>query len=111
MPRVAVPVTEVTRAGILPATEVNGDPTNNHYIPNDGATWLEVRNAGASSRTLTKVVNVTVDGNAVTNPTVALAASALKKVGPFPIGVYGSTFNFNVDHADIKITAYRLSTS
>jgi archaellum component FlaG (FlaF/FlaG flagellin family) len=109
MARVNVPVTEITRAGIVPATEVNGDATNNHYIANDGATWLEVRNAGASSRTLTKVINVTIDGNAVTNPTVTLAASAVKKVGPFPIATYGSTFNFNVDHADIKITAYRLA--
>nr|WP_221374403.1 hypothetical protein [Actinoplanes polyasparticus] len=110
MPRVIVPVTDVVRTGILPATEVNGDATNFHYINNDGATWLEIRNAGASPRTFTSVVNVTVDGQAVTNPTVALAASAIKKVGPFPIAVYGTTFNFNVDHADIKITAYRLAT-
>lgn len=111
MPRVVVPVTEVTRAGIVPATEVNGDATNFHYINNDGATWLEIRNAGASPRTLTKIVNVTVDDATITNPTVALAASAIKKVGPFPIAIYGTTFNFNVDHADIKITAYRLSNS
>jgi hypothetical protein len=109
MPRVNVPVTEVTRAGIVPATEVAGDATNFHYINNDGVTWLELRNAGASSRTFTSVVNVTVDGQTVTNPTVTLAASAIKKVGPFPITVYGTTFNFNVDHTDIKITAYRLS--
>jgi archaellum component FlaG (FlaF/FlaG flagellin family) len=111
MPRVVVPVTEVTRAGILPATEVAGDATNNHYVNNDGVTWLEIRNAGASSRTFTSVVNVTVDGAVVTNPTVTLAASATKKVGPFPTAIYGSTFNFNVDHTDIKITAYRLSNT
>ncbi len=111
MPRIVVPVTEVTRAGILPATEVNGDATNFHYIPNDGATWLEIRNAGASSRTLTPVINVKVDGQTVTNPSVTLAASATKKVGPFPVAIYGTTFNFNVDHADIKITAYRLSNA
>ncbi len=111
MPRIQVPVTEVTRAGILPATEVNGNATDNHYINNDGSTWLEIRNAGASTRTLTKVVNVIVDDATITNPTVSLAASATKKVGPFPIAIYGTTFNFNVDHADIKITAYRLSNT
>ncbi len=111
MPRIQVPVTEVTRQGILPATEVNGDASNNHYVNNDGVTWLEIRNAGASPRTLTKVVSVTVDDATITNPTVPLAASASKKVGPFPIAVYGSVFNFNVDHADIKITAYRLSNT
>lgn len=109
MPRIAIPVTEVTRAGILPATEVSGDATNFHFIPNDGATWLEIRNAGASTRTLTKILAVPVDDGTITNPTVSLAASAIKKVGPFPIGFYGTTFNFNVDHADIKITAYRLA--
>ncbi len=109
MPRVNVPVTDITRAGITPATEVNGDATNQHSFANDGATWLEVRNGGASPRTLTLVIGTTVDGNAVTNPTVALAASALKKVGPFPVGIYGTTMSVNVDHADIKLTAYRLS--
>jgi hypothetical protein len=111
MPRIVVPVTEVTRAGIVPATEVNGDSSNNHYMANDSASWLEIRNAGASTRTLTLVVNVTVDGQAVTNPTVSLAASASKKVGPFPIAIYGSTLNINVDHSDIKLAAYRLSNS
>ncbi|MGX6605664.1 hypothetical protein ACWKSP_26550 [Micromonosporaceae bacterium Da 78-11] len=107
-----MPVTEVNRVGILPATEIAGDAAQNHYISNDGVTWLEIRNAGASPRTFTSVVNVAgPDGAVVTNPTVALAASAIKKVGPFPIAVYGSTFNFNVDHTDIKITAYRLSNT
>ncbi len=110
MPRVNVPVTDVTRAGILPATEVNGDATNQHSFSNDGSTWLEVRNGGASPRTLTLVIGVAgPDGATVTNPTVALAASALKKVGPFPVGIYGTTMSVNVDHADIKLTAYRLS--
>ncbi len=111
MPRIQVPVTEITRAGILPATEVNGNATDNHYISNDGVTWLEIRNAGASTRTLTKVVNVTVDDATITTPPAALAASATKKVGPFPVSIYGTTFNFNVDHADIKITAYRLANA
>lgn len=111
MPRVNVPVTEVNRAGIVPATEVAGDATNNHYVNNDGVTWLEIRNAGASTRTFTAVINNTVDGQAVTNPTVTLAASATKKVGPFPVAIYGTTFNCNVDHTDIKLTAYRLANS
>jgi len=111
MPRVQVPVTEINRAGIVPATEVAGDATQNHYMNNDGVSWLEIRNAGASTRTLTLVIGTTVDSQAVTNPTVTLAASATKKVGPFPVGIYGSTLNCNVDHTDIKLTAYRLANS
>lgn len=109
MARVVIPVTEITKAGIAPATEVNGDATNNHYFANDSRTFLVVRNGGASTRTLTVKFAATVDGQAVTSRTYSLATTVTRFIGPFETGPYGTTVNVDVDHADIKLVAYRLA--
>jgi hypothetical protein len=111
MPRTAVPVTKITRAGVANATEVNGDPTNNHVIANDGKTWLEARNSNGAStaRTVTIHLSAVVDGQTVTSRTKAVPAGTTQKFGPFPIVQYGDQVQVDVDNAELKLTAYRLS--
>lgn len=111
MPRVAVPVTPVTRAGVVPANEVNGDPVNNHSVVNDGKVWLEVRNADAAVvRNLTVKFTTDVDGQVVTSRTYALPANmtAPRKFGPWPPQWYGQSIQVDVDNAALKLTAYRI---
>lgn len=108
MPRVAVPVTQITRAGVADPTETNGDATNNHVIPNNGRMLLEVRNSGAVSRTVTFRLPGVVDGQAVTPRAVSLAAGATRKFGPFPTGDYGSQLQVDVDNAELKLLAFGL---
>jgi hypothetical protein len=111
MPRVAIPVNTVTRAGIANATEVNGDTVNGHTLPNDGRTWLEVRNSNgaATARTVTIRLSQTVDGQTVTSRTKSIPAGTTHKVGPFPAGQYGDNLLVDVDNAELKLTAYRLA--
>lgn len=111
MPRVAVPVNTITRTGIAPAAEVNGDATNNHQIDNDGKTFLLVRNANGAStaRTVTVRVSQTVDGQAVTSRTKSVAAGTSAYMGPFPTSQYGSPLLVDVDNAELKLSAYRLA--
>lgn len=108
MARVNIPVTQITRSGVAPAAEVNGDATNNHTVNNDGRMFLLARNAGASTRTLTIRVNAMVDGQAVAARTVSLATTVSRYVGPFPVSQYGEDLLVDVDNADIKLTAYHL---
>lgn len=108
MARVSVPVTTITRAGVAPAAEVNGDSTNNHVVANDGKTVLLVRNANGSStaRTLTVVIQGAIDGFAPTPRTYSIPAAASRYIGPFDTVAYGTLMQVNVDNAELKLSAY-----
>lgn len=108
MPRVAVPVTQITRAGVAPAAETDGDPVNHHVVNNDGQVLLLVRNAGASARDITFRFASAVDGQAVTPRVVSVPASASRYFGPFPTSDYGEDLQVDVAHADLKLSAYHL---
>lgn len=115
MPRTALTITPVTRAGIAPPTQNNSDPANNHSLAyNSGGIIIEAQNTHA---TLARVVTVetpgVVDGLAVADLTVSVAATTTRLIGPFPPGVYNQgdgTVNINIDGsaADVKFRAYSL---
>ncbi|MFF1709303.1 hypothetical protein [Streptomyces sp. NPDC058268] len=106
MPRVNVPVTPITRAGVAPPTEVNGDATNQHVVQNNGRMILLVRNSGVTvARTVTLRIPSVVDGQTVTPRTVSIAQSASRYIGPFPTDSYGSSLQVDVDNAELKLLA------
>ncbi len=109
MPRVAVPVTAITKAGVTAAAEVNGDATNGHSIANNGSTFIVVRNNGASTRTLSINLQGAVDGQPITARTVSVATTVTKYVGPFDTTRYGTSIEAQVDHADLRLSAFRIS--
>lgn len=112
MPRVNVPVTSITRAGVAPATEVNGDATNNHSLANTGDCWIEVRNSGSTvARVLSAHFVNNVDGVTVDPKTWSIPTSSTRRIGPFPTRLYGTTLLIDVDNAELKLTAYRVATS
>jgi len=113
MPRVAVPVTTITRAGVAAPTEVNADVANGHFVAgNDGRIALELRNVGATTvRNVTAVFARTIDG--VTPSPVGrvmpVAVSSTRWYGGFPVADYGETLNLDVDHADLRLRAWRIT--
>jgi hypothetical protein len=112
MPRVDIPVTQITRSGVAPATEVNGDATNNHSVSNDGATWIEVRNSGSTvARTVSARFANTIDGQTTAAKTWSIPTSSTRRIGPFPVRYYGTTLQIDVDNAELKLTAYKVATT
>ncbi len=105
MPRVSVPVTQITRAGVAAPTEANGDPTNGHVISNNGRTILLVRNSGTTDRTVTLRLPGLTDGQSITPRTVTVPASATRYIGPFPTDAYGTQLQVDVDNAELKLGA------
>lgn len=89
-------------------TPLTGDATNGHVMFNDGATFFEFRNNGATVRTIDVLVPQDFDGDlAITARTYSLPASATDaKTGPFPVAVYGPELMINVSHSDVRILAY-----
>lgn len=107
MPRVNVPVTQITRAGVAAPTEVNGDATNNHVVANNGRVVLLVRNSGSTvARTVTLRLPGLTDGQAVTPRTVSIPISVSRYIGPFPTDAYGSSLQIDVDNAELKLLAF-----
>ena len=109
MPRVDLPHTNLTREGVAPGAEVSGDATNNHSVVNDGKVFLLARNSGAGDRTVTIVTPGTVDSQAVADRVISITAAASRYIGPFPPGDYGDPLSVDVEHTEVKLTAYHLA--
>jgi hypothetical protein len=108
MPRVNIPVTKATRAGV-PLVPTNGDPVNNHYVDNDGRTGVIVENSGSTvSRTVTFRISRTVDGQAVAPRAETLAVGEKQLFGPFDVNEYGGKLLLDVDNAELKLTVVRI---
>jgi hypothetical protein len=79
-------VNQITRAGLtdtLAAANVGGD-----LLPNTGKEWIEVNNGSGGS--INVLISGYVDGQAITVQTIAVGASARKKIGPFPPHLYNN---------------------
>lgn len=109
MPRVAVPVTQSSRAGTVLPTPTTGDATNNHSVANDGRVILMVKNTGATvSRNITFALTSTVDGLSVTARVESIPLGETQLFGPFDPNQYGTTLNVDVAHAELVLNAIRV---
>lgn len=120
MARIQIPAATIIRDGVTAATQVNADPTNNHYITdNTGRLFIEAYNNDVGSRDVTVQTPIQVDGLDVYDLIVSLSPGTTKYIGPFPSGTFnqvGSTnFNqlyidssFGSSHAELKYRAYFL---
>lgn len=91
MARTALAVITTTVDGPLDmsAVEVAGDAVDDVGFPNDGATKLYARNAGAGAHTLTiRTPKVLPGGLAVAEDTVIIAAGKHAILGPWDRDIY-----------------------
>jgi len=71
---------------------------------NDGSTFLLVKNGSGGSLTVTFTITETVDGQSVTDRTLAVADGEIYLAGPFPKGQY------NDSNGDVTV-GYSATTS
>lgn len=81
----------VTRAGVDTVGNA-ADATGDEWA-NTGQQFVEVKNGGGGSITVTLNIRALIDGAAAVNPTVTIAAGQTKMLGPFPSGIYNDTQN------------------
>lgn len=91
MARVQIPVTTVTKSGVAQPAQTTGDSVNGHYFLNDGTTILEIVSSDAGSQTVTIQTSKTVDGYALADQTVTMAAGTTQYVGPFTTGTFNQS--------------------
>jgi hypothetical protein len=112
MSRVALTVQSIARAGITPTFgALNASTDGGNSFPNNGQTFLEVKNASGAPITVTFYFPATsyVDGAAVASKTVTVAlTTGDKMIGPFPPGIYnqpdGSVY-FDIGATITSVTA------
>jgi hypothetical protein len=80
-------VTTVSRAGAV-LSGVAATATTGDAFPNTGKEFLVVNNGSGASIDVALKVRKTVDGQAVADRTVAVAAGAVRIIGPFPLDQY-----------------------
>ncbi len=112
MPRQDVPLTQITRSGVTPATEVTPVAVDDLKFINDGHVFVLVRNTGAGANTATFVTPGSVDEQAVADRDVSVPAAASRYVGPFPASQYNQgdgTVYVDVANTELRFSAYHLS--
>jgi hypothetical protein len=87
MPRTALVLQEVAVNGVVPSY-VAGDAANGHQFPNDGKSFLHVKNGGGSPINVTLQVPVKFNGLTITNPVIAVANGSEKMIGPFDSSIF-----------------------
>lgn len=87
MSRTALTVQVISRSGLAPSFAAAN--TDGHAVPNDGRMFVHVKNASGSAVTVTIQTPGTVDGMAVADRTVSVAATTGERmIGPFPPSQY-----------------------
>jgi hypothetical protein len=107
----ALTVQDIARTGLTPSFTSAGSAGN--AVPNDGHTFVEIKNTSGSAATVTLDIPGTVDGQAVTDRTVTVGATTGDKmIGPFPPSIYNQddgTVLLSFSHVtSLSIAAFRL---
>lgn len=106
MARALVPTATPTPAGVALATAATGDPVEGHYVPNTGHVVIEVANTDAvGAHSVTFVTPVTVQGKAVEDQIVSIAASTTRVFSNFPVSLYGSSLQIDVATDNLTLRA------
>ena len=115
--RVQIPVNSVIRAGTSNVTPVTGDPWNNHYFANDGLTWVEVKNNGTVTATVSFEPNpaLPTDGLGAYPWVVPVRAGDTVKVGPFVVSTFtrdtANDIYVDVQSASLTLAAYKIAST
>lgn len=108
MARSEIAVTSITTTAAAPMAEVNGNATDNHYVANNGKTFITVRNADAGGAHIVTVGLLAVDGQAVTGKAYSIPASSTRNIKLGDPRLYGTRTNLDVASSQLKLTAYKV---
>lgn len=115
MARTNLTITDVARStsGVAQPTQDTMDVANGNQLAyNDGRVIVEVNNSGASTYTFTVQTPGVVDGLAITDLVLSVAAGATRLLGPFPPNVYNQsdgTVAIDPQNVALKCRAYHLT--
>jgi hypothetical protein len=88
MPRVSIPITQVTDDGVIQPAQTNGDATNDHQLDfNDGRVILEISTTVSDTVTII-TPGVVGSGLAIADKPIVMTGTQTTVAGPVPPAVY-----------------------
>jgi hypothetical protein len=114
MPRTAIPLTALSRVGVAPPAQTNGDSANGMYVAgNDGTVFIEIQNTDGSTKNVGfALFGNSVDGVTIPDKIIAVLSGTTILAGPWPIRYYGqsdgSLWINPVAATTLKFRAYQL---
>lgn len=93
--------TVMVRTGLLVSGTLTTASAASDKFANNGKQYLLVYNGDSGAHVLTFTSPVTVDGLAVADPTVSVAAGATKLIGPFKPSVFNDSDGYVAVASDI----------
>jgi len=112
MAATAITVTTIDRTAITPPAEVAMDVANGNVLNgNSGAQWIEVTNTGGSTYTITASQVNLQDGVASPGKQWSIPAAGKRRIGPFPVNVYGTSVALAPQNVALTCMGYQLSPS
>ncbi len=96
--------TVMARTGILTSGALTTASASSDKMANNGKQYLLVKNGDTGAHVLTFVTTPTIDGLAIADPTVSIAAGETKLIGPFKPSVFNDSDGYVVITTDV-ITA------
>jgi hypothetical protein len=117
MARIPIPVITMNRRALVTPVPVTSDAANDHFVVNDGATWLEIGNVAVGVMQFTVITPYLVDQDLGVDDrlfTVPGSTTVPVHVGPWPRSIYGETIFVDVPPAtgtNLRFYAYSLLTS
>ena len=101
MARTTLAVQQIERSGLAPAYSAAN--VDGHAVPNNGVTFIQVKNVSGSPVTVTIQLPQTVDGQTVPNKTVSVpATTGDRMIGPFTPALYNQP---NTDQVYVDFSA------
>lgn len=108
-----ITVVPFARTGVDLATSGAAASADGDFFANTGKEVLAVTNASADPVDVTVESTAEVDGQAVADLVITVAAGATKFIGPFPKGIYNDDDdNVNVSYSletDLTVAAFSLT--
>lgn len=107
MARADLTVTSVSKSGVADPTATAGNATDGHKLANSGRTHIVVTNTSADTAyDVTFITKTTVDGLAVEDYVVEVAADSTVHFSGFQTTVYGSELWIDVENAALELKAF-----
>lgn len=106
---IALTTNTITSTGLTPVPAEAAAAVDGNTFVNGPTTWLEATNTTGSSATVTITTPGTVDGNAIADKVITLAASAKTRIGPLSTVVYGPTVTVTGSVVGVTLAVYQLA--
>lgn len=106
MPATRINPVRILQTGVVEPVAVAADTVNGNIVTNADGLQLTVNNTGGTPVTVTLKTSATVEGQAVADLTVTVAAGTAKRLGSFSRALFGEDVEFSVSGA-CTLAAYR----